>query len=214
MVPKWIPQLYETFVVYSFLVGVFFLLGGGVRWVSCISSGSVSKSGLPFLKKNCTSCTFFVPAWRCNATSVSSLHHSLVPVKDESSDVFDILGNPACTPENKWLELWRCWLGKGKTSPKRSILGVRSMLVFSGVYWVVPLPSNSGKWRFIGIPDPKHLIILVVAVTGKGDNRRCIHQSDLLFAWGNQSFLRMPAAAIKARWRKSKSNFEVAKFNF
>ena len=28
--------------------------------------------------------------------------------------------------------------------------------------WVVPLPSNSGKWRFIGIPDPKHETILVV----------------------------------------------------
>ncbi len=40
------------------------------------------------------------------------------------------------------------------------------------ITWVVPLPSNSGKWRFIGISESptKHEIILVVTITGKGDN--------------------------------------------
>ncbi len=42
------------------------------------------------------------------------------------------------------------------------------------MHWVVP-PSQdaSGKWRFrLGFPDPKHEIILVVTITGKGDNPR------------------------------------------
>ena len=34
--------------------------------------------------------------------------------------------------------------------------------------WIWPPPCNSGKWRLIGIPDPKHVTILVVTVTGRG----------------------------------------------
>ena len=46
----------------------------------------------------------------------------------------------------------------------------RLLVIFE--YWhmpcVVPLPSNSGKWRFrLGSPT-KHVIILVVTITGKG----------------------------------------------
>ena len=35
--------------------------------------------------------------------------------------------------------------------------------------WVVPLPSNSGKLRFMGFPT-ENVIMLVVTITGKGDN--------------------------------------------
>ena len=34
---------------------------------------------------------------------------------------------------------------------------------------------DSGKWRFIGIPEPKHETILVVTITGKGDNPNYIY---------------------------------------
>ena len=41
-----------------------------------------------------------------------------------------------------------------------------------GIYWVVPPPSNCGKWRFIGIPDPKNVIILVVTgILGGGSTQ-------------------------------------------
>ncbi len=38
--------------------------------------------------------------------------------------------------------------------------------VFFGLF---PLPSNSGKWKFIGSPT-KNVEIPVVTITGKGDN--------------------------------------------
>lgn len=41
------------------------------------------------------------------------------------------------------------------------------------VFWVVPLASNSGKWRFKFGSPTKNVMILLVTVTGKGDNPSC-----------------------------------------
>ena len=42
------------------------------------------------------------------------------------------------------------------------------------MFWVVPPPSNSGKWRFrLGSPT-KNVTILVVTVTGQGDNQKIL----------------------------------------
>ena len=55
--------------------------------------------------------------------------------------------------------------------PRRPLLGRLPALAWD-LPWVVPLPSNSGKWRFrLGFPT-KHETILVVTITGKGDNPR------------------------------------------
>ena len=46
-------------------------------------------------------------------------------------------------------------------------------------YWFVPLASSSGKWRFIGITDPKNAKILVVTSQhhhGKGCPTQVIYQ--------------------------------------
>ena len=64
--------------------------------------------------------------------------------------------------------------------PKTPFLGMRFPIFIHhpvdsiGVFWVTPLPSNSGKWRFRLESPTKHEIILVVTITGKGDNPRCI----------------------------------------
>ncbi len=75
-------------------------------------------------------------------------------------------------------------------SPLIRSLPVRDIQV-DGINWVVPLPSNSGKWRFSsGIPDPKHEIILVVTSNlGRGDNpTQMLHVENIylhfpLFMW-------------------------------
>ena len=41
------------------------------------------------------------------------------------------------------------------------------------VFWVVPLASNSGKWRFKFGSPTKNVMILLVTITGKGDNPSC-----------------------------------------
>ncbi len=49
--------------------------------------------------------------------------------------------------------------------------------------WVVPPPSNCGKWRFrLGSPT-KNVIILVVTVTGRGDNPKATLHSPLSHYW-------------------------------
>ena len=45
---------------------------------------------------------------------------------------------------------------------------IYTYVLVSVYFWVWPPPSSSGKWRFIGIPKPKHVIILVVTVPGRG----------------------------------------------
>ena len=57
------------------------------------------------------------------------------------------------------------------------------------ICWVVPPPSNCGKWRFIGIPDPKNVIILVVTITGRGDNPKYLFftsETNIFFYSENQ----------------------------
>ncbi len=50
--------------------------------------------------------------------------------------------------------------------------------IYFGLLWVVPPPSNSGKWRFIGIPDPKNIIILMVTgILGRRTNHYILHVS-------------------------------------
>ena len=46
-----------------------------------------------------------------------------------------------------------------------------SLLLMYRIPWVVLSPSNSGKWRFTGIPEPQNIIVLVGDWNpGQGDN--------------------------------------------
>ena len=65
----------------------------------------------------------------------------------------------------------RCWM-EWWVYPQIPIIlsrGQRNWYFFG----LSPHPSNSGKWRFIGIPYKKNVIILVVTgILGRGDNPR------------------------------------------
>ncbi len=89
--------------------------------------------------------------------------------------------------------VWKVWSNPYPTlhhchAPccQRSLLGFRSvprwwqddsqktnagwlLAVYLSIHWVVPLPINSGKCMFIGIPQ-KNAKILMVTITGKGAN--------------------------------------------
>ena len=68
------------------------------------------------------------------------------------------------------------------------------------IHWVVPPPSNCGKWRFIGIPT-KNVIVLVVTVTGRGDNPMYTGVSQL-FGAQNQLVSSSNTLCPGKRWGK------------
>ena len=68
-------------------------------------------------------------------------------------------------PENRPLEVWRFLL---ETTIFRGKLLVLGSVNSDNTLDMAPTLDSSGKWRLIGIPDPKHVIILVVTVAGSG----------------------------------------------
>ena len=62
------------------------------------------------------------------------------------------------------------------------VAAITASPLFLKFCWVVPPPRNSGKWRFIGSPT-RNIIILVLTVTGQGDNPKYLKPS--CFFWWN-----------------------------
>ena len=56
-----------------------------------------------------------------------------------------------------------------------------------GTNWYVFVFSNHRKWRLVQIPEPKHVIILVVTVTGRGSKARYKYEP---YYW--EAFVELP----------------------
>ena len=94
----------------------------------------------------------------------------------------------------------------------------------SHIDWVVPHPSNSGKWRFTGSPGSptKNVIILVVTITEKADNptyrspflRHCRHPSPPWFssssgrAFGTTPEIWAPRVVWKAKTYRARETWQ------
>ena len=78
------------------------------------------------------------------------------------------------------------------------------------ICWVVSPPSNSGKWRFIGIPvsPTKNGTILVLTVTGWGDNPSQTRSRFTSTAW--ICFFIFAKLTHKSNWLRKKTIQDLA----